>query len=179
MKLIVGLGNPGSRYRLTRHNAGFICIDQLVDQQGISWLNKKGFHGYWADGQLFTQRCMFLKPQTYMNNSGRAVASVVSFYKMAVQDVVVLHDDLDVASGKVKSRAAGGDGGHNGVRSVIEHLHSREFHRIKLGVAQENKQVSGEFWVLTDFTDDQLTVLRTKMVDETMVRLQQIIRGSK
>ena len=177
MKLIVGLGNPGSRYRSTRHNAGFICLDQIVEQQGISWLNKKGFHGSWADGQLFTERCMFLKPQTYMNNSGLSVSSVVSFYKMAVRDVVVLHDDLDIAMGKVKSRMTGGDGGHNGVGSIIEHLHSRDFHRIKLGVAQENKQVSGESWVLADFTDEQLTVLRTTMVSETMVRLQQIIKG--
>lgn len=179
MKLIVGLGNPGSRYRLTRHNAGFICLDRIAEHYGLSWLNKKGFHGYWADGQLFTERCMFLKPQTYMNNSGLAVASVVSFYKMAVRDVVVLHDDLDVASGKVKGRMTGGDGGHNGVRSIIEHLHSREFHRIKLGVAQENKLVSGESWVLANFSDDQLAVLQTKMVGETMVRLQQIIRGGK
>lgn len=175
MKLIVGLGNPGSRYRLTRHNAGFICLDRIVEEQGFSWLTK--FHGRWADGQLFAERCMFLKPQTYMNNSGLAVSTVVSFYKMAVRDVVVLHDDLDVASGRVKSRTTGGDGGHNGVRSIIEHLHSREFHRIKLGVAQENKQMSGQSWVLANFSDEQLAVLRTTMVSETMVRLRQIVRG--
>lgn len=120
--------------------------------------------------------CLFLKPQIYMNNSGEAVAAVVRYYKTEVADVVVLHDDLDVPSGRVKARSGGGAGGHNGVQSVIDHLHSRDFHRIKLGVAKDRDEdeMTGEAWVLSKFSPAELQTLVAEMKEQVLLRLQQI-----
>ncbi len=175
MKLLVGLGNPAPRYAFTRHNAGFICLDLLATASGWAWAEKKKLQALQAQGEVLGARCLLLKPQTWMNHSGQAVAAAVNFFRLKHDDVVVLHDDLDVPAGRVKCKTAGSSGGHNGVQSIIDHLHSQDFHRIKLGVARPPEvQHSGEDWVLGKFSAAELEVLRTDMYEQVLLRLRQI-----
>jgi PTH1 family peptidyl-tRNA hydrolase len=180
LKLIVGLGNPGAKYQKTRHNAGFLVLDAIADRSRISWQGRK-FDAEWARGSLLGEDCLFLKPQTFMNLSGRSVAPALRFYKLQVSDVVVLHDDIDVPFGKVKTRMGGGHGGHNGIKSLLAELGSEQFSRVKLGVgrpqAERGPVVSD--WVLMDFLTNELEVVETSMVDETLLRLQGIIQQTK
>ena len=175
MKLLVGLGNPTSCYELTRHNAGFLCLEQLASEYSLTWTEKKKLRGWQAQGEILGAKCLLLKPQTWMNNSGMAVAATVSFLRLSVEDVIVIHDDLDVPTGRVKCRSAGSSGGHNGVQSVIDCLQTPAFQRIKLGVARPpDIQVTGEKWVLGKFTAAELELLRTEMYEQVLLRLQQL-----
>lgn len=175
MKLLVGLGNPTPRYEVTRHNAGFLCIDAIAAAHGLAWTAKKKLRALQAQGDVLGVRCLLLKPQTWMNHSGQAVAAAMSFFRIASTDIVVVYDDLDVPAGRVKCKAAGGAGGHNGVQSIIDCLHTQDFQRIKLGVARPaGAPQSGEEWVLGRFTAAELEVLRTEMYEQVMLRLQQI-----
>ena len=193
MKLLVGLGNPTPRYALTRHNAGFIFLDLLASEHGWTWTEKKKLHAQQTQGELFGMRCLLLKPQTWMNHSGQAVAAAVNFFRLKPEDVVVIYDDLDVPAGKVKGKATGSSGGHNGVQSIIDCLQSQNFARIKLGVARSQaqsseqgnageqeasvtaSQVSGTKWVLGNFSPPELEILRTTMYEQVLLRVQQII----
>ena len=192
MKLLVGLGNPTPRYALTRHNAGFICLDLLAAEHGLTWTEKKKLQAWQTQVELFGTRCLLLKPQTWMNHSGRAVAAAVKFFRLTDEDVVVIYDDLDVPAGKVKCKAAGSSGGHNGVQSIIDCLQSQNFVRIKLGVAQKaaggqeaseptasRRPVSGEKWVLGEFSPAELEVLRTTMYEQVLLRVQQIFANTR
>ncbi len=181
MKLLVGLGNPTPRYALTRHNAGFICLDLLATAHGWAWQTKKKLQALQTQGELYGTRCLLLKPQTWMNHSGQAVAAAVGFFRLPPEDVVIVHDDLDIAAGKVKSRAAGSSGGHNGVQSIIDCLQSQSFQRIKLGVAPppQARQKDGHEWVLGEFSPAELEVLRSTMYEEVLLRLQQIFARSQ
>jgi PTH1 family peptidyl-tRNA hydrolase len=145
LKLLIGLGNPGQRYELTRHNAGFWVIDELAQDAKIQWdvgaIDK--FQGVMARGVVYGEACVLLKPMTFMNLSGRSVVRVAQFYKIAPLDWIVLHDDIDVPSGKVRARAGGGHGGHNGIRSIMEESGKDEFQRMKLGVGRPPKLEDG------------------------------------
>ena len=202
MKLIVGLGNPTPRYALTRHNAGFICLDLLATEHGLTWTENKKLQALQAQGEVSGTRCLLLKPQTWMNHSGQAVAAAVNFFRLTHDDVLVLYDDLDVPAGRVKCKVAGRSGGHKGVQSIIDCLRSQNFHRIKLGVARPlergaesgagskkaantptsgagskkaaNTPTSGAEWVLEKFSAAELEVLRTEMYEQVLLRLRQI-----
>ena len=202
MKLIVGLGNPTPRYALTRHNAGFICLDLLATEHSLTWTENRKLQALQTRGEVLGTRCLLLKPQTWMNHSGQAVAAAVNFFRLAPDDVLILHDDLDVPAGRVKCKVAGSSGGHNGVQSIIDCLRSQNFHRIKLGVARPtaeeagngagskkaantpmsgagskkaaNTPMSGAEWVLEKFSAAELEVLRTEMYDQVLLRLRQI-----
>jgi peptidyl-tRNA hydrolase, PTH1 family len=128
--LIVGLGNPGSEYNLTRHNIGFLAVDALAaENQASAWKKKfKGLVASSSDPEL-----LYLKPQTYMNLSGEAVAEALRFYKLAPAQIVVFHDDLDLAPGQVKIKQGGGSGGHNGIKSIDEHI-GKDYWRVRLGI---------------------------------------------
>ncbi len=145
MKLLVGLGNPGQRYEMTRHNAGFWVIDELARDSGLNWdqgaVDK--FQGEMSKGQVLGEACLLLKPMTFMNLSGRSVLKVAQFFKIPSQDWIVLHDDIDVPSCKVRARAGGGHGGHNGIRSIMEESGKDDFQRVKLGVGRPPKLEDG------------------------------------
>lgn len=176
LKIIVGLGNPGQKYEKTRHNAGFLVIDALLGRAGGSWQGKK-FDADWSRCTLLGQDSLFLKPQTYMNLSGRSVAAAMRFFKAKVEDVIVLHDDIDVPFGKVKARIGGGHGGHNGIRSLLADLGGEAFSRIKLGVgrpSQEGPEVVD--WVLSEFTKAELDHVAGLMVDESILRIEGLIK---
>lgn len=152
-KLIVGLGNPGSRYQWTRHNAGFMVLDRLSHLAGIP-VTKKGFSGLCGEGIWQGERVLLLKPLTFMNLSGRSVAEAVRFHKLSLDDVVVIHDDLDIPFGRVKLKKGGGHGGHNGLRSLLSELGSGDFTRIRVGIDRPSR---GEVvdYVLTPFSREE------------------------
>ncbi len=177
MKLIVGLGNPGDKYFKTRHNAGFLILDQILSRIGGSWQGKK-FDGEFARGTLSGEDCLLLKPQTFMNLSGRSVTQAQRFFKIVIEDVIVLHDDIDVPFGKVKARTGGGHGGHNGIRSIMAESGAENFARVKLGVGRpQATRPDVSNWVLSDFSVDELIQLENEMVSETLIRLQGLFKN--
>jgi len=135
VKLIVGLGNPGARYQWTRHNAGFMVLDRLSHLAGIT-VAKKGSSSLTGEGFWQGQRLILLKPQTFMNLSGRSVAEVARFHKIPCEDIIVVHDDLDISFGHVRLKKGGGHGGHNGLRSIIADFGVRDFLRLRIGIGR-------------------------------------------
>lgn len=131
MKLIVGLGNPGKEYDNTRHNIGFSVLDKYLGN--VKYKNK--FNGLYYENK----DVIYLKPQTYMNNSGECVIKFVKYYNISISDILVIQDDLDIEVGKIKFKVKSSSGGHNGIKSIINHLHSDEFFRMKIGILNNNK----------------------------------------
>lgn len=134
IKLIVGLGNPGKEYEATRHNAGFWWVDELARMNNASFKTENKFHGLVAKTNLHGHEVHLLKPQTFMNGSGRAVGAQAQFYKLTPSQVLVVHDELDLPPGSAKLKLGGGHGGHNGLKDIIAHLGSKDFWRLRIGV---------------------------------------------
>lgn len=134
LRLVVGLGNPGSDYAQTRHNAGFWLVDELARQHGGSFRPESRFHGETGRITLNGQELWLLKPMTFMNRSGQAVAALARFHKMTLPEILVVHDDLDLPPGVVRVKRSGGHGGHNGLRDLIAHLGGNDFPRLRLGI---------------------------------------------
>ncbi|MDW3182332.1 aminoacyl-tRNA hydrolase [Roseobacter sp.] len=149
MKLIVGLGNPGAKYSKNRHNIGFMALDRIAADHGFpAW---KGKHqGTISEGRFGADRAVLLKPETFMNNSGQSVQAAMRFYKLEPEDVVVLHDEIDLAPGKVKHKFGGGHAGHNGLRSVHAHI-GPDYARVRLGVGHPGHKDAVPGYVLRDF----------------------------
>jgi PTH1 family peptidyl-tRNA hydrolase len=154
MKLFVGLGNPGTKYARHRHNVGFMALERIAERHRFGpW--RKRFQGYACDGELDGTKVLLLKPDTYMNESGRAVGEAARFLKLATSDIVVLHDELDVLPGKLKVKSGGGNAGHNGLRSITAHL-DNEYTRVRIGIGHPGVKELVQAWVLHDFSrDDQ------------------------
>ena len=158
--LIVGLGNPGKQYELTRHNAGFLCLDLLAQENGFK-INKLKFNALIGDAVIASKRCLAVKPQTFMNNSGEAVRDIAAFYKIPPEKIIVIFDDISLPCGKLRIRRKGTDGGHNGIKSIIYQLQSDQFPRIKLGIgAKAHPDQTLADWVLSVMKDDDLKNLR-------------------
>ena len=155
--LVVGLGNPGPAYAQTRHNAGFLFIDALAQQLGAS-VTKSKFNGLVAEATLGEQRILLVKPQTYMNESGKCVGEAATFYKVDPAHVLVAHDDVSLDVGKLRIRRQGSAGGHNGLKSIIAHLGSDSFPRLKIGVGK-NEYPDLADWVLAKFPQSDMQAL--------------------
>lgn len=138
MFLIVGLGNPGAEYEMTRHNVGFMTVEVIAEKYKFSSFKSK-FDGFIADGNIEGQKCLLLKPQTYMNLSGNSVVKAASFYKIPPEQVIVIHDDMDLQVYQIKAKQGGGTGGHNGLKSIDAHIGSN-YNRIRLGVGHPRGQ---------------------------------------
>ncbi len=152
--LFVGLGNPGSTYKDNRHNIGYKVIDRLIDDLGARDISKNSF-----EGQLFRFGTLFLlKPTTYMNLSGKSVQAVKNFFKIPIEEIVVIHDDIDLPFGAVRIKRGGGDGGHNGLKSIDEAI-GREYVRVRIGVGKPEHKSEVSSYVLHDFTDEEQTNL--------------------
>ena len=136
MKLVVGLGNPGLKYLKNLHNLGFMAVELLAEKYGVDF-NKKGFKGIYGEKNINGEKVVFLKPQTYMNLSGESVQAIAAFYKIKVEDILVIYDDLDIAIGYVRIRANGSAGTHNGMRSIVSCLNSTAFPRVRIGTKPE------------------------------------------
>lgn len=150
IKLIVGLGNPGQQYEKTRHNAGFLFLDSLASYYGSSWSSKPEFQSLTTSFNSSAEsRVLLLKPQTFMNRSGLAVGKVVRYFKLEVEDVLVVHDELDFDPGVVRLKKNGGHAGHNGLRDIISHLGANNFYRMRIGIGRPKTGVAVADFVLT------------------------------
>ena len=135
MKLIAGLGNPGAEYAHTKHNVGFMLVDALAEELGIdAWREK--FNALVAEGRIGAEKVLLVKPLTYMNESGRALAPLLDWYKLAPEELIVVHDDMDIAVGTIRLRRKGSAGGHNGIKSLLAHIGSQEFSRVRIGIGR-------------------------------------------
>lgn len=149
MKLFVGLGNPGAKYAHNRHNIGFMVLDRIAEDHGFGpWRAK--FQGQMTEGRLGGDKVILLKPETFMNLSGQAVGEAMRFYKLTPADVVVFHDELDLAPGKVRVKSGGGHAGHNGLRSIHQHI-GAEYDRVRLGIGHPGHKDRVAPYVLSDF----------------------------
>ena len=149
MKLFVGLGNPGSEYAKNRHNVGFLAVDEIARAHAFGpW--KRKFKGIAADGEMAGEKILLLKPETYMNESGRSVGEAARFLKIAEKDIVVFYDEIDLAPGKLKVKTGGGNAGHNGLRSISAHL-GNDYVRVRIGVGHPGMKELVARWVLSDF----------------------------
>jgi PTH1 family peptidyl-tRNA hydrolase len=149
MKLFVGLGNPGKKYTNNRHNIGFMALNQIANDHSFSpWKNK--FQGQITDGKLGDEKVILLKPETFMNLSGQSVSETIKFYKIKIEDIIVFHDELDLAPAKLRVKISGGHAGHNGLRSIHQHI-GADYHRVRMGVGHPGHKDRVANYVLSDF----------------------------
>lgn len=159
MKLIIGLGNVGGKYTFTRHNVGFMTVDKIALDNGIDFKDNSKLKSlitkFYKDGEEY----MLVKPTTYMNLSGEAMRAVIDYYKIDPKDMIIIYDDLSLDLGKIRFRASGSDGGHNGIKSIIKHLGSQDFLRLKIGIGPQ-PPIPSEAFVLQNFEKDSLEPLK-------------------
>jgi peptidyl-tRNA hydrolase, PTH1 family len=159
MKCIVGLGNPGKKYQTTRHNIGFMVIEELLNRH--HWqLNKDKFKGKFALENLNGEKIVLLEPQTYMNLSGESLRPIMDYYNIELEDVLIIYDDLDLPPGKIRLRQKGGHGGHNGIRSIIDHVGTKDFKRIRIGVGRPTSPLPVVDYVLGSFYKEEQELVR-------------------
>lgn len=151
MKLVVGLGNPGKEYEKTRHNMGFMVLDYYAMKHGFSFQKEK-FHGLYFETIIQGEKVIFLKPQSYINLSGEVISKFVDYYKISISDIFVIHDDLDLPFTKMKLKKSGSSGGHNGLKNIELHLHTKDYKRLKIGISNDKKMDTKDY-VLGKFDD--------------------------
>ena len=160
MKIIIGLGNPGDNYRLTKHNFGFWIVDELVKQRSLKYKAGKGEYVFAKDKQY-----MFIKPTTFVINSGLAIKQLLNYFdNIDSNDLIIIYDDLDIELGNIRFKSKGSDGGHNGIKSIIYHLNSDTFDRLKIGIATQTKMRPSEVYVLKPFPKKY-----TQIVNEVII----------
>ena len=163
--IIAGLGNPGAQYEKTRHNVGFVAIDYIAEKFGVR-IDRAKFHALTAEAKIGEVRVLLMKPQTYMNNSGVAVGEAAAFYKIPPERVLVLHDEISFDPGIIRIRRKGSAGGHNGLKSIIAHLASEEFPRVKIGVGKKpNPEYDLADWVLGKLPKEHSDTIDNKRED--------------
>jgi PTH1 family peptidyl-tRNA hydrolase len=158
VKLIVGLGNPGRQYRLSRHNAGFLILDQLALERDIS-INQTLFDAHIGKGKIDGDVIILAKPQTFMNLSGIAIRKLTDYFRIALEDVIVAHDDLDLPFQSIRLKAGGGHGGHKGLVSLIDHLGGQDFIRVRFGIGKPARKTMVEGYVLEHFSKEEMDCL--------------------
>lgn len=157
MRLIVGLGNPGKEYEKTRHNIGFDVIDYYLDKNNIK-INKEKFNGLYAESLINNEKVIFLKPQKFMNLSGEVVRKYVDFYKIPVENIIIIHDDLDQEVGKIKLKRNSSSGGHNGIKDIEKHLGTKDYKRLKIGISN-NKLADTKDYVLGKMSKEDRKII--------------------
>ena len=159
MHLIVGLGNPGADYAKTRHNAGFLLVEKLAEQWQAGWTNERKFQARVARAECASKKVLLAEPQTFMNLSGEAVGALVQFYQLPLEKILVVVDDADLPLGEIRLRPGGGTGGHHGLESVTQHLGSKDFARLRIGIGRKNeaREITGH--VLGKFGADESALL--------------------
>lgn len=175
-RLIVGLGNPGKQYDKTRHNVGFACVDEFVDSQKGTWVHKKQFKASVCELRLGQSRVVVIKPDTFMNLSGEAVQAVQHLYKIANNKTIVVHDELDIPFGQIRTKTGGGAAGHNGIKSLTTHI-GADFGRVRVGIANDQaKLVDSADFVLQRFNKEELANMKA-LTNEVQVILNEAIFG--
>ncbi|MBS4959590.1 MAG: aminoacyl-tRNA hydrolase [Clostridiales bacterium] len=174
MKVIVGLGNPGKNYDMTRHNVGFMVIDKIAEAYDIR-VDRLKFKALVGEGRIQREKVLLMKPQTYMNLSGESVQELLSFYKVKKEDLIVIFDDISLKLGSTRIRLKGSAGGHNGIKSLIAHLGSDEFQRIKVGIGEKPDGWDLTDYVLSRFTKDEKNALK-KGIDRAQLALELMLK---
>ncbi|HET7831913.1 MAG TPA: aminoacyl-tRNA hydrolase [Gallionella sp.] len=169
IRLIVGLGNPGRDYETTRHNAGFWWVDELARLQNLSFRSEAKFHGLVARDHWHGHEVWLLKPQTFMNVSGRAVGALAQFYKIEPAQILVVHDELDLPPGSAKLKLGGGHGGHNGLKDIIAHLGTKDFWRLRVGIGHPGERNEVVNYVLNAPRKEELV-----LIEQAMQRAQDV-----
>lgn len=173
--LLIGLGNPGSRYANNRHNVGFMVLDHIAQAYGFSkWSNK--FHGLISEGTIAGKKVLLLKPQTYMNLSGESAIAAANFYKIPLSHITVLHDELDLPLAKVRTKTGGGNGGHNGLKSLDAHL-GKEYQRVRIGIAHPGDKDMVSDYVLSDFSKEEMPSINT-LITELSSHVDLLLSGN-
>ncbi|AHX74230.1 Ribosome-binding ATPase [Streptococcus agalactiae] len=162
VKMIVGLGNPGSKYNDTKHNIGFMAVDRIVKDLDVNFTEDKNFKAEIGSDFINGEKIYFIKPTTFMNNSGIAVKALLTYYNISIKDMIIIYDDLDMEVGKIRFRQKGSAGGHNGIKSIIAHLGTQGFDRIKVGIGRPNGRMTVINHVLGKFDkNDEIMILNT------------------
>jgi PTH1 family peptidyl-tRNA hydrolase len=174
MRLLVGLGNPGPRYAGNRHNIGFMAVDAIVRRHSFSSIRER-FHALTAEGTIDGEKVLAMAPQTFMNDSGRAVQAAMQFYKLQPADIIVIYDEIDLPLAKVKAKRGGGAGGHNGIRSIDTHI-GQDYWRIRLGVGHPGQKELVKAYVLMDFFKEEEPQVQA-MLDAVTAAIPLMIAG--
>lgn len=171
--VIVGLGNPGRKYRFTRHNVGFMAVDLLSVKHNIR-VKKIGFKGLYGKGEIHGEKVIILKPQTYMNDSGESIREIIEYYKIKLENLIIIYDDIDLPVGSLRIRAKGSSGTHNGMKSIIYQLENQDFQRIRIGIGKPDEHMDLKAYVLGKFTKEQEGII-AKMVLSAVVAVETTI----
>lgn len=169
IRLIVGLGNPGREYETTRHNVGFRWLDEFAHVHKLNFKSESKFHGLTARGELHGHEVLLLKPQTFMNVSGRSVGALMQFYKIAPAEMLVVHDELDLPPGVARLKMGGGHGGHNGLKDIIAHLASKDFWRLRIGIGHPGERAEVTGYVLNNPRHEE-----REQIDDAMQQAQNV-----
>ncbi|KJV07638.1 aminoacyl-tRNA hydrolase [Methylocucumis oryzae] len=176
IKLLVGLGNPGRQYEKTRHNVGFLFLDKVFASYGSAWNVESKFQGIMAECSVADNKLLLLKPQTFMNRSGLSVGQVLRYFKLSIDQVLVIHDELDLSVGVSRLKKGGGHAGHNGLRDIIQHLGSNDFYRMRIGIGRPASGISVADYVLSAPMKEDMDMLNG-VLDEVLSYLPQIVAG--
>ena len=175
MLVLAGLGNPGTKYEATRHNIGFMVVDEIADAHGFSpW--RARFQGMTAEGLIAGRKVLLLKPMTFMNESGRPVGETLRFFKLDLSALTVFYDDLDLAPGKIRIKTGGGAGGHNGIRSIDAHM-GKDYHRVRLGIGHPGDKAKVLSYVLSPFAKPELTGWLPALIDACAREVPALVEG--
>lgn len=176
MILVVGLGNPGKKYTETKHNVGFLVLDELGKRVGID-INKDKFQSSCGEGFIDEKKILLLKPQTYMNRSGDAVQAASNFYKIAPENIIVVHDEMDISLGRIMIKPSGGSAGNNGIKSIISNLGTKDFIRVRIGIGKPVAKEDGANHVLSGFSKSESTIVEESIVTATDAVIEIINNG--
>ncbi|HET7289863.1 MAG TPA: aminoacyl-tRNA hydrolase [Thermodesulfobacteriota bacterium] len=176
MILVVGLGNPGSEYASTKHNLGYLAVDEIGKRAGID-LTRKKFHGLYGEGTFRRDKLILLKPETYMNRSGESVSNAVNFYHIPPENIIVVHDELDLPAGTVRIKPGGGSAGHKGVASIIERLGNGDFARIRIGIGKPKQKSGTVSHVLSKFSKEENEIVNESVLKAADAVLEVIEHG--
>jgi PTH1 family peptidyl-tRNA hydrolase len=167
VKWIAGLGNPGGKYEGTRHNVGFMAVDRMAERLGVRWTVNTRCRALVCEGRLANgETVVLLKPQTYMNLSGESIRAYMNYYKLPLEDFIVVYDDMDTEVGQLRLRYKGSAGGHNGIKSIIQHTGTEQFKRIRIGISRPPEGMEIVHYVLSDFTRSERPII-DKVLDLT------------
>lgn len=164
--LLIGLGNPGRKYRKTRHNIGFVILDHLAGAHDLK-INKRKFKARYSVEELFGKKICLIKPQNFMNLAGEVVDSFWNYYKVDASDVLVVHDDIDLPLGRLRFSLGAGHGGHNGIRSIFDWVYTKGFYRLRVGIGRPPADIDPAEYVLRPFEEDEMRVLE-EMIDKAV-----------
>jgi peptidyl-tRNA hydrolase, PTH1 family len=177
MKLIVGLGNPGKKYQKTRHNIGFRVLDSLAKKHSEKFVKKDKFKAELIESAFNGTKTILLKPQTYMNLSGESLKKILKWRKIELENILVVYDDLDLELAKLRMRQKGSSGGHNGIQSLIDHLNTNEFQRLKIGISRPSKDRQAADYVLAPFDKEEERVL-PEIIEDAVLRIEEFLQKS-